>query len=246
MKDNSQSIFHNPNHAGEAGRIESADHPTITPLNGLHWLNAQTWVPGACLFARLNLMGGMILWELGRRRVLRPRFPRLFLYGRSVDELQLAAHNIGWLMGMPTRNGRTTSRGWSTMTMHSSFDEILVMPAPKEPGLSIDDDRHGAIVLYGDFDAHAYHATQIRRVVLPVRISPHTAIRPAAAQEPLEPNPVGLACDHWCDAGKPKVRDGGHYAWPIETANWRSTVEDVLVHAGWPWLPRSIALVDDF
>jgi len=212
----------------------------LTPFQSLMWLYHQTLVPTACPCGRINLIGGLILWELSRRGKLDfPCVPRLALYGVSRIKRHQAAAAVGRLAKMPVREGsvRVSRRRGG----HCDGDEILLMETPAFAPHNMEEDRHRFILFAGETDPHAWHRQTFQaRRVLPIRVS--DGVSPA--ESVLVPNPIKLVCDEWLRRGKPELHMGT-WTWPCETTDWRSTVEDVLLASGWPWLPRTITTVDD-
>ena len=218
-----------------------SDSEYVKLYGAVKWLYSQSFIPTACPCGRLNLIGGLILWELARRSQSIRDVPRLALYGVSDQKLRIAANNIAKLMTLPLcedeRRDNPKSHG------HKKADEILLIKTPKSPPQNTVNEDYRFFLFAGQVDPHLWIVNQAQaRRTLPIRIY-DTEIQ--SGELIFEPNPVVFLCDEWIKAGRPEAVTHP-WTWPDETRQWRSTVENVLKFAKWSEQPHTVFTVDDF
>jgi len=210
----------------------------VSPGQAVMWLFHQKHICCSGVYSRVNMIAGLLLWNLARRAALPVSPPRLFLYGDDEVHLQAAAANMASMLNLPIRHGALRSgRGRQRADV-----EVLVVPPPSEPSLAVVEDRHCFVLMVGTKDPHRWYRHQaVARRVLPVRLQPGLAPAPPPF---AVPDVLEVLCDAWITAGRPGL-NGGNYSWPVETMYWRSIAEGILEASDFPFQPRSIVTIED-
>lgn len=220
-------------------QIETGNAPkAVTPVQAVMWLFHQKHICCSGVHSRLNMIAGLLLWNLARRAALPVSPPRLYLYGDDEAHLQATTANMASMLGLPVRHGKQRSgRGRQRNDV-----EILVVTPPSEPSLAVVEDRHCFVLMVGTEDPHRWYRHQaVARRVLPIRLKPGLAPAPPPF---AVPDVLDVLCDTWTTAGRPGL-NGGNYSWPVETMYWRSITEGILEAAHFPFQPRSIVTIED-